>query len=210
MSQKCRLCCKSRKLQGSKFFAKTQSGRQSLIRITSFALAKSPMSLTQGDEVPHVLTRKSRLQPAEFLITSAKRLLQHNRHFCDMPRSRTEVRFRQKSGHVAPSPAAPPRLAYCISEKRTYLRGFAAMSDAAFSMPATSTSCGGRDFEPATAIAIMPAAKIDPITALAFSQRLKVARSSGNWVLYCSRILPMPMTHLSDESCPSRTPLLTH
>jgi hypothetical protein len=37
------------------------------------------MSLTRGDEVPHVLTRKSRLQPAEFLITSAKRLLQHNR-----------------------------------------------------------------------------------------------------------------------------------
>jgi hypothetical protein len=36
------------------------------------------MSLTQGDEVPHVLTRKSRLQPAEFLITSAKRLLQQN------------------------------------------------------------------------------------------------------------------------------------
>ena len=50
-----RLCCKSRKLQGSKFFAKTQSGRQSLICITSFALAKSPMSLTQGDEVPHEL-----------------------------------------------------------------------------------------------------------------------------------------------------------
>jgi hypothetical protein len=55
-----------------------------LIRITSFALAKSPMSLTQGDEVPHVLTRKSCLQPAEFLITSAKRLLQQNRHVCDM------------------------------------------------------------------------------------------------------------------------------
>jgi hypothetical protein len=84
MSQLCRLCCKSRKLQGSKFFAKTQSGRQSLIRITSFALAKSPMSLTQGDEVPHVLTRKSRLQPAEFLITSAKRLLQHNLPETDM------------------------------------------------------------------------------------------------------------------------------
>jgi hypothetical protein len=30
------------------------------------------MSLTQGDEVPHVLTGKSRLQPAEFVITSAK------------------------------------------------------------------------------------------------------------------------------------------
>src|SRR6516225_7161616 len=27
---------------------------------------------------PHIFTRKSRLQPGEFLITSAKRLLQHN------------------------------------------------------------------------------------------------------------------------------------
>jgi transposase len=36
------------------------------------------VSLSSGDEVPHIFTRKSRLQPGEFLITSAKRLLQHN------------------------------------------------------------------------------------------------------------------------------------
>jgi hypothetical protein len=29
-----------------------------------------------GDEVPHIFTGKSHLQPGEFLITSAKRLLQ--------------------------------------------------------------------------------------------------------------------------------------
>jgi hypothetical protein len=40
------------------------------------------VSLSSGDEVPHIFTRKSRLQPGEFLITSAKRLLQHN-----LPRS---------------------------------------------------------------------------------------------------------------------------
>ena len=34
------------------------------------------MSLSSGDEVPQIFTRKSRLQPGEFLITSAKRLLQ--------------------------------------------------------------------------------------------------------------------------------------
>jgi hypothetical protein len=34
------------------------------------------VSLSSGDEVPHIFTRKSRLQPGEFLITSAKRLLQ--------------------------------------------------------------------------------------------------------------------------------------
>ena len=61
-----------------KDFRENTKGKQSPIRITSFALPKSPMSLTRGDEAPHVLTRKSRLQPAEFLITSAKRLLQHN------------------------------------------------------------------------------------------------------------------------------------
>ena len=32
--------------------------------------------------VPHIFTRKSRLQPGEFLITSAKRLLQQYRHEC--------------------------------------------------------------------------------------------------------------------------------
>src|SRR5262249_13333163 len=35
-----------------------------------------PVSLSSGDEVPHIFTRKSRLQPGEFLISSAKRLLQ--------------------------------------------------------------------------------------------------------------------------------------
>jgi hypothetical protein len=34
--------------------------------------------LSSGDEVPHIFTRKSRLQPGEFLISSAKGLLQHN------------------------------------------------------------------------------------------------------------------------------------
>jgi len=78
MSAKCRLCCKSRKLQGSDFFAKTRNGKQSTIRIISIALPKSPVSFARGDEVPHIFTRKPRLQPAEFLITGAKRLLQHN------------------------------------------------------------------------------------------------------------------------------------
>jgi hypothetical protein len=47
--------------------------------VFAIAVSKSPVSLTLGDEVPHIFTRKSRLQPLEFLITGAKRLLQHNR-----------------------------------------------------------------------------------------------------------------------------------
>src|SRR5512143_216811 len=35
------------------------------------------MSLSRGDEVPQVSTRKLRLRPSEFLTPSAKRLLQH-------------------------------------------------------------------------------------------------------------------------------------
>jgi len=74
-----RLCCKTRKWQGHEFFAKIRNGKRPLIRITSITLSKPPVSLTSGDEVPHIFTRKPRLQPAEFLIISAKRVLQHNR-----------------------------------------------------------------------------------------------------------------------------------
>jgi hypothetical protein len=39
------------------------------------------VSLSSGDEVPRrIFIRKSHLRPKEFLITSAKRLLQQNRH----------------------------------------------------------------------------------------------------------------------------------
>jgi hypothetical protein len=51
-----RLCCKSRKLLADEFFTKIESGKQSLIRTASLRLAKSPVSLTRGDEVPHIFT----------------------------------------------------------------------------------------------------------------------------------------------------------
>src|SRR6516225_7883489 len=84
MSENGRLCCKNRKSQGHEFFAKTRNGKQSPIRIDAIALSKSPVSLTLGDEVPHIFTRKPRLRPLEFLILGAKRLLQHNRPTADM------------------------------------------------------------------------------------------------------------------------------
>src|SRR5262249_812017 len=92
-----RLCCKSRKLQSHGFFAKTRSRRETPIRIPSIALSKSPVSLTLGDEVPHIFTRKPRLRPLEFLILGAKRLLQHNRHQTDMNTAPGDVRFRGES-----------------------------------------------------------------------------------------------------------------
>jgi ABC-type uncharacterized transport system substrate-binding protein len=52
-----------------------RTNRRSAICVPSIALPKSPVNSSSGDEVPHIFTRKSRLQPGEFLITSAKRLL---------------------------------------------------------------------------------------------------------------------------------------
>jgi hypothetical protein len=75
-SQKCRYCCKSPKLARDNFPAIRRSDRRPPIWVVSITLSRSPVSLSSGDEVPHIFTRKLRLQPGEFLITSAKRLLQ--------------------------------------------------------------------------------------------------------------------------------------
>src|SRR6476646_1858115 len=48
------------------------------IDVAPITLPRSPASLSSGDEVPHIFTRKSRVQTKEFLISSAKRLLQQN------------------------------------------------------------------------------------------------------------------------------------
>src|ERR1700738_2506890 len=74
----CRYCCKSPKLPGANFPAVRESDPRSLIDMASITLPRSPVSLSSGDEVPHIFTRKSRLRRGEFLITSAKRLLQQN------------------------------------------------------------------------------------------------------------------------------------
>src|SRR5262249_42935330 len=76
MSALCRYCCKSPKLPGDNFPAIRRSDRRPPICVVSITLPRSLVSLSSGDEVPHIFTRKSRLQPGEFLITSAKRLLQ--------------------------------------------------------------------------------------------------------------------------------------
>ena len=66
------------KVAGQRFFRENTKWDAIDNSIISIALPKSPVSFARGDEVPHIFTRKPRLQPAEFLITSAKRLLQHN------------------------------------------------------------------------------------------------------------------------------------
>jgi len=73
-----RLCCKSLKTPGDKFPARSRNKPRSLIDVASGSLPKSPVSLSPGDEVPHMFTRKPRLQLEKFAINGAKRLLQHN------------------------------------------------------------------------------------------------------------------------------------
>src|SRR5213078_1084591 len=72
----CRLCCKSLKLPGDKILAIRRTNRRPPIYAASVTLPSSPARSSSGNEVPHIFTRKSRLQPGEFLVTSAKRLLQ--------------------------------------------------------------------------------------------------------------------------------------
>src|ERR1700686_3151885 len=73
-----RYCCKSPKLPGANFLAVKKSDRRTPIDVASITLPRSPSSISSGNEVPHLSTRKSRVQPKEILITSAKRLLQQN------------------------------------------------------------------------------------------------------------------------------------
>jgi hypothetical protein len=123
-----RLCCKSRSLQGHEFFAKTRNGKQSPIRIDAIALSKSPVSLTLGDEVPHIFTRKPRQQPLEFLIIGAKRVLQRN--FSDSDEiaalRQPSLRANSRSRRLIPTAA-------CISAAAVHSadRGLAKVTSAA-------------------------------------------------------------------------------
>src|SRR5205085_11652611 len=92
-------CCKSPKLPGDDFLAVRRSDRLPPTCVISITLSRSPVSLSSGDEVPHIFTRKSRLQPGEFLITSAKRLLQQYLPKADYDRT---VVFRRKLDAVHP------------------------------------------------------------------------------------------------------------
>jgi hypothetical protein len=76
LAERCRYCCKSPKLPGDNFPAIRRSDRGPAIFVASIRLPRTTVSFSSDDEAPHIFTRKSRLQPGEFLIISAKRLLQ--------------------------------------------------------------------------------------------------------------------------------------
>src|SRR5256886_11317567 len=98
MSALGRLCCKSPKLPGDKILAIRRTNRRPPIYAASVTLPSSPASSSSGNEVPHIFTRKSRLQPGEFLVTSAKRLLQQYRHQTDLSAALNHVCSLRRSG----------------------------------------------------------------------------------------------------------------
>jgi hypothetical protein len=100
-SRSCRYCCKSPKLPGPKFLAVKKSYLRPPIDVAPITLPRSPASLSSGDEVPHIFTRKSRVQPKEFLISSAKRLLQQNLPGGDLSRCSKFVAYSITSSAVA-------------------------------------------------------------------------------------------------------------
>ena len=118
MSAPGRLCCKSLKTPGDKFPARSRNKPRSLIDVASGSLPKSPVSLSPGDEVPHMFTRKPRLQLEKFAINGAKRLLQQNRHIaapdeCDGTSAVGESRHRIPGASVG-----QPAIAGC--RKKTF------------------------------------------------------------------------------------------
>src|SRR5450432_2524916 len=66
--------------------------------MASGSLPKSPVRSSLCDEVPHIFIRKMHLQPREFLISSGKGLLQHNRHDSDKSECPLSRRYWGMSG----------------------------------------------------------------------------------------------------------------
>jgi|ERR1700730_4457039 hypothetical protein len=73
-----RFCCKSRKIPGDVFFERNEAKLCSPSNMAPRPLAKPPVSLSLGDEVPHIFIRESHQRPRKILISGGKRLLQQN------------------------------------------------------------------------------------------------------------------------------------
>src|ERR1019366_7463256 len=92
--------------------------------MASGLLPKSPVSSSLCDEVPHIFIPKSHLEPREFLISSAKRLLQQYRHLTDKPPAPKFVAYWTNNGQKAAlglilSAAIDPS-ATCAVERRDF------------------------------------------------------------------------------------------
>src|ERR1700738_3238725 len=74
-----RYCCKSPKIPGDVFFERNEAKLFSPFNMAPRPLAKPPVSLSLGDEVPHIFIRESHQWPRKNFDHGGKRLLQQNR-----------------------------------------------------------------------------------------------------------------------------------
>jgi hypothetical protein len=133
-----RYCCKSPKLPGTNFSGVKKSDLRPPMDVASITLRRSPVSLSSGDEVPHIFTRKSRLRPKEFLITSAKRLLQQNRHKAAEPKAAS---LRQLFGGAAEVHGWTAPIAFDANDPSVTLAVHAAMVLISISPPIKVPLC---------------------------------------------------------------------
>jgi hypothetical protein len=80
-----RYCCKKSQNACDYFPAKRQNKPQSPIDIASSPSPKSPVSSSPDDVAHHMFIPTSRLQPRNFVINDAKRLLQQYRPIVAAP-----------------------------------------------------------------------------------------------------------------------------
>ena len=67
-----RIALQNSKVAAVKIFGENLKRKEvEVIRTASVALPKSPMNLAQGDEVPRIITRRTRQRPSEFLTLPA-------------------------------------------------------------------------------------------------------------------------------------------
>src|ERR1017187_9211288 len=84
--------------------------------MASGLLPKSPVSSSLCDEVPRIFIPKSHLEPREFLISSAKRLLQQYRHLAAFAALQKFGRYWTNSGQRS---ASAPNGSVAIDPKQT-------------------------------------------------------------------------------------------
>jgi hypothetical protein len=77
-------------------FSREKTRQAVTINLASGFLPKSPVSSSLRDEVPHIFIPKLHLEPREFLISSAKRLLQQYQHKADMAKERESYGLRRR------------------------------------------------------------------------------------------------------------------
>src|ERR1700730_3952438 len=113
----CRYCCKSPKIPDGDFFERNEANLCSPINMVPRPLAKLPVSLSRGDEVPHVFIGESHQRARKIFISSGKRLLQQNLpgpDSCSAAKS-TFIRSPRRRGRTAGAKPRPGGNLACVT-----------------------------------------------------------------------------------------------